>query len=42
MAKQENGQFIDELMGFNPNEVTAFNAPEQKSTGNIHSTRPTP
>jgi len=42
MAKQENGQFIDELMGFNPNEVTAFNAPKQKSAGNIHQYKTNP
>ena len=43
MAKQENQEpFIDELMGFNPNEVAAFNEPEQKSTGNIHQYKTNP
>ena len=42
MAKQEQTQFLDELMGFNPNEVAAFNEPEQKSTGNIHQYKTNP
>lgn len=44
MAKQAQVQepFIDELMGFNPGEVTAFNAPEQKSTGNQYQYKTNP
>lgn len=46
MAKQEqvnqNDPFIDELMGFNPNEVAAFNEPENKSQGNPHQYKTNP
>lgn len=45
MAKQvekQNQEFIDELMGFDPSQVAAFNEPEQKSNQNqnLYKTNP--
>ena len=46
MAKQQtekqNQEFVDELMGFDPSQVAAFNEPEQKSNQNqnLYKTNP--
>lgn len=44
MAKQEptTEQFVDELMGFDPTQVAAFNEPENKSTGNANQYKTNP
>lgn len=41
-AEKQNQEFVDELMGFDPSQVAAFNEPEQKSNQNqnLYKTNP--